>query len=376
MGLGEFIGDSGASSATSNLPRGPAERAPDDDGSFKRPVRRSDNYMDQPPSRSEGDGNWRRGAPGAGPSSGFGSSDGGGGRDNYNSNRGGGFDRDSRDRGSSGGFDSRGTGGYNRGNYSEGNSGGDTRPPSGDNWRTSNNSRENVPSAPSPAGERPRFQLKARTLPMPASSPIASSMSPTVPSSDRITDRAPAAPKSNPFGSATAVDTASKLEKIAITEPPSKLEKNAIAEPSSKPEENAIAEPINGPDSVSASEKSPCVIPSEKIIDENGGPVVEGPKPDALALDKSPLMAKSERKEKVKREPEIINSRAAAFGASSGIEGAKSEVCCFCYDGTYYTCRGISIVQMTNVSVVVFLTARHPTLAAKINGLSRDRHWL
>lgn len=154
---------------------------PDDDGSFKR---RTDFNRRDEPSRSDGDNNWRRG--GASIGGGGGAFDdrrgggghnnrgGGGGYDRYDNNRGGGYERrggyddnrsggggfdsfdrrggagrseydNNNDRGAGGGFDSFRRGGYDRG---------------GDNRGFSS-------SQPSSGGTRPKLQLKTRTAPVP-----------------------------------------------------------------------------------------------------------------------------------------------------------------------------------------------------------------
>jgi hypothetical protein len=253
------MGNAGSNSATASLPKGPAERAPDDDGSFKRPVRRDNNYMDQPPSRSEGDGNWRRGGGTASSSSGFGSS-GGGSRSNYdNSDRNNGFDR-----GGASGFDQRG--GYNRGNYADGGNS-DAGASRGDNWRGGSNARESGMTAPSPStGERPRLQLKSRTLPFTETTPIATK--------------------------ATA----------ALSEPRN--------EPKPSPEPSASVTP--------ESKKE-----VEAVVKET--PAAEG-KTDVSVDEKTTPIARTEAKEKPKREPDVINSRAAAFGGSTNGGNTRSEV--------------------------------------------------
>jgi hypothetical protein len=252
------MGNGGVNSATDSLPKGPAERAPDDDGSFKRPVRRDNNYMDQPPSRSEGDGNWRRGGGTASSPAGFGSS--GGVRANYDSSdRNGGFDR-----GGAGGFEQRG--GYRGGNYADGGNS-DSGVTRGDNWRGGSNSRDSVATAPSSStGERPRLQLKSRTLPLPETTPIAAK--------------------------ATATSSGPIVE----------------AKPSPGPSANVT------PDTKKE---------IEVIVDDK--PAAEG-KTDVSVGEGTLSITRTEAKEKTKREPDIINSRAAAFGGSNISGNTRSEV--------------------------------------------------
>jgi hypothetical protein len=297
LSLGEFMGASGGSTTTSSLPKGPAERAPDDDGAFKRPVRRSDNYNDQPPSRSEGDGNWRRGGPSStGPSTGFGGSSSGGNRDNYMNNRGGGGGFDS-DRGNS-------NGGFHR----------DSDSGSSNNWRGGSNSRENSNPAPSPAGERPRLQLKSRTV-LP---PISVSNTTVTSQPNSIATKKSISAKPNPFGSANPVNTATKMAHIEISKPASTLDGKTESEPI----------PVND-------------ITEQIVTVESSAPTdsteAEETKIEDTATESKLTMAKPERKEKAKRQPEVINSRAAAFGAGNSSGGNKSEV------GLLYTCMRLRV---------------------------------
>lgn len=307
LSLGEFMGPAAAAN-TSSLPKGPAQRAPDDDGAFKRPVRRSDNYNDEPPSRSEGDGNWRRGGGNSGaPSSNFGpnsSSDNfneqapsrsegdgnwrrggfggtsGNNRDSYMSNRsGGGFD------------DDRGAGGYNR------DSGSDSRSGTTNNWRGGGVSRENSNPTTPLTGERPRLQLKTRTVP---------TTEPTSEKNDSVrpSDAPTKDSKSNPFGSAVAVEISSKSNEIDTISSAAPSELNTAND-----------------DELSKSKS----VPTENItISESQGAEATTKVVDETSATKS-SMAQPDKREKVKREPEIINSRAAAFGATTNSGATKSE---------------------------------------------------
>ncbi len=132
LSLGEFLGPG----RSSNLPTGPAERHPDDDGRFQRDrTRRSEE-----PSRSD-DGNWRRGGGGGGYDS---RGDRGGCGD-----RGGGY-------GDRGGYDNRDRGGGR--DYDNRDRGGGWRSGGGDRYQSRND------AGPPPASERPRLNLKARTV--------------------------------------------------------------------------------------------------------------------------------------------------------------------------------------------------------------------
>lgn len=334
LSLGEFMGGA----PVSNLPTAPAQRAPDDDGSFKRSVRRSDdaNYE---PSRSEGDNNWRRGGGGAStvPSGGGGGFDRGGDRGSgggFGDRRGGGYgDRGGDSRGGGSGYgdrggDSRGGGGYGDrgggdsnfgGGGGYGDRGGDSRSGGGggygDNsrgagdgggsWRGSGggggdrfatSTRE---EAAPPTGERPRLQLKSRTAPTPPSAPAAPKPpAPKLPAATApkvaVSDR----PKSNPFGGASAVDTASKLAMLDIKEKPAPTP--AKVEP--KEQEPKREEP---------KEAEGNLVPDDKKAHDD----VEETEKNLEHVEK--------KKEKKKREPEVVNSRAAALGAEAG---GKSEV--------------------------------------------------
>jgi hypothetical protein len=285
LSLGEFMGSSGGTNATSSLPKGPAERAPDDDGSFKRPVRRVDNYNDHPPSRSEGDGNWRRGGPSSnGPSPGFGSNGSGGNRDNYANNRGGGGGFDS-DRGNSNGV-------FRRDDDSGTN-----------NWRGSGISRENSVPAASTTAERPRLQLKSRTVPPPTAVPNTTTGITSPPTATKTS----VVSKPNPFGSASAVNTATTSSHPKITE------KAATSDDKSE----------NGPSPVN-NDKNVETRQVESLAASEGLEVEETKVDGDTNVDRS--MLKQGRKEKVKREPEVINSRAAAFGPGNNMGSNKSEV--------------------------------------------------
>lgn len=257
MSLGEFMGDE-AGPASSSFPTAPKARGPDDDGSFRRPQRR---YDDDGPSRADQDGAWRRGGGGGVPSGGGGGGDRyGGSGDRY----GGGGYRDDRGGGSrygGGGGDDRGGsswrgggGGGGRGSYEDrgrfGGGGGGGR--SGGAWGSS----DAPPAAPS-SGERPRLQLKQRTVPKDAAD---------------ATGSTPPVRKSNPFGGASAADTASKLSKLEV--------KDKTVEP--EPSSSKMTEP-----------EAPA---------EGGEPKIEPEKP-----------------ERPRREPEVINPRAAAFGEATPV---------------------------------------------------------
>jgi len=213
------------------------DNSPDDDGSFRRRSRRDDN-QDYEPSRSEADTSWRRG--GGGPPRGGGGFDdrrGGGGFDDrrggggfedrrsgggfedrrggggFEDRRGGGGFEDRRggggfedrksgsgfeDRKSGGGFEDRKSGGGfedRRGNVGGGFGGGRSNERGGFNERGGD--RDSLFRGAA-GGERPRLALQKRTAPMENKSSIGTKS------------------KADPFGGATIVDTASKLNELEM----------------------------------------------------------------------------------------------------------------------------------------------------------------
>ena len=345
LSLGEFIGAAGGSAATSSLPKGPAQRAPDDDGAFKRPVRRSDNYNDQPPTRSEGDGNWRRGggSTGGAPSSGFGGSNTG--SDNYrdqepsrsegdgNWRRGGadhssgGGSRDSYVNNRSGGRsnDDRGAGGYSR------DTGSDNR--SGNNWRGGGINRENVNPTPSASsGERPRLQLKSRTAPIPEPISVKEHGAPS------ITNSSTQRTKPNPFGSAVAVDVALNVTESNNPNVSTDLKEVDKGDLSNDKIVNELAETVEATVSISEVTVETKEVLAETKVDEETSEikpsdatvsikeVTEEIKVEEKTSEIKSSDMKSEKRDKGRREPDVINSRAAAFGGGNNTAVNKSEV--------------------------------------------------
>jgi hypothetical protein len=100
-------------------------------------------------------------------------------------------------------------------------------------------------------------------------------------------------PKVNPFGSATAVNTASKMAKLDVKEKEAPKE----TEPIKEKEEPVTEEPKK--------EEALPQEPEKKVDDKE-------PEKEAKPDDK--------RKEKKKREPQIVNSRAAALEAAPAHE--------------------------------------------------------
>lgn len=204
------------------------------------------------PSRGDNDGSWRRGGSGGG---GFGSSRGG-----YGSR--GGYDNDNNYGSRGGGYGSRNDGYGRGGDRGFGNS--DRAPPA----------------------ERPRFNLQKRSVPV------------------ENADGSTAQTKSNPFGGATAADTASKLAALDI-------KKKDDATEEQPQEESAPAEENN--------------VQNEDVADKEKSEKNEDD-------DKNEKRDRNNRR----REPKVINSRAAAFGdapaATSGMSGRSREVSLILFD--------------------------------------------
>lgn len=290
---------------------------PEDDGSFRRRENRRDHDDDFHASRGDADNNWRRGGGGGGGPADSGSFRGsgggstgssfrddrrggggfdrggqggggfdenrgssfdrrGGGYDNNIRSGGGGFDRNSR----SGGFDNSDRGGYDRGSRAGGSGGFDDNRRGGDSFDRRGGGVYNDRSPPqaSSAGSRPRLQLKARTAPLPQE----------------------------------------KVEENVITTS-EKVEESDTPTPSQETQE-------------------PVAVVSD---DENKVPVDEPSESDnrdlkeadteTLKDDKVPSEGE-ERKVVKKREPEVVNSRAAALEAAptvkSGVRNNSRSLQC------------------------------------------------
>jgi len=328
MSLNEFMGPT-ASRNTSTLPSAPRERGPDDDGSFKRYPRR-DQQDDHPVSRADQDGSWRRGGGGGGGggggfddrgsgggSGGFRSDDrggysrdsrgggggGGGSYSRYDDNRGGGndrggdrdgYDRDDRDRGGSwrggggggggprdGGFQDRGGSRFGGGGSREYGDRDHDRGGFGDRG----GDRGGHDAAP--PGERPRLQLKQRTTAK----------------DDRSSSPSAATKKSNPFGGASAVDTSAKLAQLDLKQ--------------KKPEDEEGRPRQGSPKVASPARADGLASPKDQPPDEPKSR--ESTSPQGVQSDEE----KPEGSQRPRREPEIVNSRAAAFESAS-------QVCLWC----------------------------------------------
>ena len=259
---------------------------PDDDGSFKR---RSDyeNRREQEPSRSDGDSNWRRGAGTSMGGSRGGYDDrrggyddrrggydrrgGGGGYNRYDNDREGGFDRrggynDNR----GGGFDNYDRQGGSRGGYDNNDRGG-----SGfDSFRRGGFDREPAGDSRGSGGMRPRLQLKSRTAPLPEQ------------------------PK-----------PVEKKEAPPAEEPKVEAKKEEVAEPSpAKTEEKA---PVETTTTESGGDGW------EKVEGVKGKSTKETP---AGKPEEKETKEKEERKPSKKREPKVVNSRAAMLDAAPDVK--------------------------------------------------------
>ncbi len=262
---------------------------PDDDGSFKR---RSDyeNRRDQEPSRSDGDSNWRRGAGTSMGASRGGYDDrrggyddrrggyddrrggydrrgGGGGYNRFDNDRDGGFDRRGGYNDNRGGFDNYDRRGGSRGGYDNNDRGG-----SGfDSFRRGGLDREPAGDSRASGGTRPRLQLKSRTTPLPEQpKPVEKKESPPAEQPPKV-----------------------EAKKEEVVEPaPSKTEEKA-------PVETTTAE-----------------------SGEDGWATVEGVKgkptkeTEPVKSEEKETKEKGERKPSKKREPAVVNSRAAMLDAA------------------------------------------------------------
>ncbi len=255
MSFKDFIATSGTSneSTSNNLPTGPRERTNGDDGSFRRDYGNRDGGMNGMSNRSDGENSWRRGGMGGGGSGfssgrdhrggggyGMGGGGGGGGRENE-IGRGDGDDNWRRG-GGGGGMGSRGDRGFGGGMGGNSRFGGDDRRSSYGGGSDNSGGREggsrwghndrmgatsNSYGSQGNNSERPRFNLSKRTVPMPEQ-PLPSAAEDDINTKNNATNTANAEekpsiipsskPKSNPFGSATAVDTAAKLREMEIKE--------------------------------------------------------------------------------------------------------------------------------------------------------------
>ncbi len=311
---------------------------PEDDGSFRRRENRRDQDDDFQASRGDADNNWRRGGGGGGASESSSFRDGGtssfrddrrgaGFDDRASGSRSGGFDRGGSggsgfddNRGSSfdrrgGGYDSNSRSGFDRstrsggydnrdrgGGYDRSGRGGgafdDNRGVDSFDRRGAGSSGgfddrrstdDRPPAQASIGGSRPRLQLKARTTPLPQ-------------------------------------------EKVEAVSPIGKAEESDLPSP---PQETSP-----GPVVVSDGDDQPVTESSEANQDEKVADT-ETPKDDKVAGEGE------EKKLPKKREPEVVNSRAAALEAApamkNGVRKTPSLQWEFCGD---QTCSYTSIAHL------------------------------
>lgn len=368
MSLGDFMGGQPATDMSA-LPTRPKERGPDDDGSFKR---RSDyNDRDQEPSRSDGDNNWRRGGGGGG-STGGSLRGGGGGYDDrrggggYNNRGGGGFDRfdNERDR-DDGGFDRRG--GYNdnrngfdnsdrRGSNRAGYDNHSDRGGSGfDSFRRGSDDRgaavgdsRNASSSQTGgsigSGMRPRLQLKTRTTPEPSKS--AGERETTIVDERRTEDKIGV--KHNEVGTQNFVSSQTGGSIGRGMRPRLQLKTRTAPEPSKsegKKESTAVNEQRTGGKisaetndlvtedlSLSKKEEMTHVDNTTPSSGEDGWETVEGVKNKSSkenqiteSAEEIDVKEEEEKKPSKKREPVIVNSRAAMLESAPAVKRDSSN---------------------------------------------------
>jgi hypothetical protein len=156
------------------------------------------------------------------------------------------------------------------------------------------------------------MKLKARTAPMPArpTPPAAVAKKPTAPP-------VAAAKKSNPFGAASAVDTASKLQELDLKkkeEPVKKVDmwKKEPVVKADVPKEPAKQEEVKVEQKAPVKEEGFTTVVAPSSKEEPPATKVTEDQPEETNK-------KAEEKEKKRREPEKVNSRAAAFETSAPV---------------------------------------------------------
>jgi len=163
-------------------------------------------------------------------------------------------------------------------------------------------------------GSRPRLNLSRRTAPEPAKQPAA----PPAEAVEKSPVRS-AAPKSNPFGSAKAVDTASRFAAIELKEKEEKekKEEEKAAAAAKKAEEEA-AKAKGQPPVVSRWTRGAPVggAPKEEEKEETVEKAAEETTEGETKEDKGDKKdgEKRERRERKQIEPKVVNSRAAMLG--------------------------------------------------------------
>jgi len=234
-------------------------------------------------SRGDGDNNWRRGRGGMGDSR----------MDSRGGGGGGGYDRRQGGMGGRMGFSS---GGFDRGERTE---------------RTERTT------------ERTRLSLSKRTIPVPVSEK--KDERETVMEAPKPL---PPKPKANPFGSATAVDTAKKLAELDLKEQQereaAKLKKQ---EDEQNQEEEAVSEKETeeeveeqSPPEEEQQEEDKQQYDEEQVTEgdsTNNQTDLTNSKNDNSDNNNNNNKEKKDRRERRRREPKVINTRAAALGEAT-----------------------------------------------------------
>jgi hypothetical protein len=144
-------------------------------------------------------------------------------------------------------------------------------------------------------GERTPLQLKSRTV---TTTEHSSDKNDTENGGQPSTDLS-----TKQLGSAVAIDTSVKPKHLAATNPITSNKPNAVRD-------DEMATSINA--------TSENTTKSE----------MEGTESTTKDADKaSEAKSSAEKKEKIRREPDVINSRAAAFGAGNNSGVTKNDVC-------------------------------------------------
>jgi len=163
---------------------------------------------------------------------------------------------------------------------------------------------------PPSSGERPRLNLQRRTAP----------------GGDDAAPSSESKPKANPFGGATAVDTASKFAAIDLRE--NEERDKAQKEKEEKEQEEAeqiVKEVDDNNNDAENTEKAEAADDAAKISYE-GADDANDEKPEGMDGEKKDVDGekskedgkdKRDRREKKLREPKVVNSRAALLGEAS-----------------------------------------------------------
>lgn len=316
MSMAEFLGnDSGFSNDAMALPSAPKQRGPDDDGSFRRKRRDDDSGGGFERQRSDEATNWRRG-PAATPSEGFRDRD----RDrNYGMN-----DRD-RGRDSMGGGSSRfGGGGFGR-DRSERSGFGDRNERSGfgsgggfrdydrdrDHGRGGDFGRSSGGYSDREPPTRPRLALSKRTTPLPKQPKRIDASTDFKPE----TIAKPNKPKANPFGSAKAVDTQTRLEQIEKEKMEKVNDEASTTAATNDPDTDMNKESSTVDNTVASGKDATEKASTTDVATSDDNVMEEG--------DKETNNDNNVRKERKQRQPKVINTRAAALEAAAAPDNKR-----------------------------------------------------